>query len=61
MNAEQLLGLVGQAFALYAQIRANAKAAGISDEQLDAVTADYKRREDRRDGEIAAGTVSETD
>lgn len=54
MNVEQILSLVGQAYALYQTVRANAQAAGISDAELAAVTADYDARIARRDAEIAS-------
>lgn len=56
MNPDLILGLVGQAFALYAQLRANAKAAGISDEDLDRVTANYNDRIARREDQLAPPT-----
>lgn len=51
MDPTIILSLVGQSFSIYSELRAQAKAGGITDEQLDAVEADYRRRIDRRDNE----------
>jgi hypothetical protein len=49
MDPATILSLVGQAYALYQTVRANAQAAGISDAELAAVTADYDARIARRE------------
>lgn len=56
ISAETILALLGPVFEVYIRLRNSLKAAGATDEQLDAVTADYDARIARRDGEIAAGT-----
>ncbi len=44
MTPDLILGIVTTAYKLYADLRAQAKAAGVSDEELAAVTADYDAR-----------------
>lgn len=51
VNAGTLLVLAGKAFEMWAEARAAAKAAGITDEQLDALALDYDARIARREAE----------
>jgi predicted nucleic acid-binding protein len=54
---ETILFFVAKAYEFYLDVRARAKAAGITDEQLAAITADYDARIARRDAEAAAPPV----
>ena len=51
MDPMTILAIAERSFALYMQIRASAKAAGITDQQLDAIEADYVAREATRAAE----------
>jgi hypothetical protein len=51
MDPATWISLVGQAYAMFQTIRANAQAAGISDADLEAITADYDARIARREAE----------
>ena len=50
-----IISLLEQAFGLYLRLREAAKASGISDEELDAITADYEARIAAREAEAAGG------
>lgn len=51
MNPGTILVLVGKAFEIYAELRAQAKASGVTDAELDAITADYNARIAAREAE----------
>ena len=55
MTPIEWIALAEQGFELFMRIRNAAKAGGVTDEQLDAITLDYDQRIARRQGELAPG------
>jgi hypothetical protein len=55
MTPMEWIALAEQGFELFMKIRNSAKSAGVTDEQLDAITLDYDQRIARRQADTRGG------